>query len=327
MSLVTVPQSKKLDIKSKNFVTDESSLEHTAAFIVKSAEHYEGEFSSHGNKVSHDYFKEIFGTTYLAVNILTRPIDIPRELRVRSMQMDMKHDVDKALFPSFTKVNDMNLRINITGSSGSGKSFFAGMTLALLRLRQPGKKVFIISHVEEDNAYDLHNPIRIPIYNVDEEQKYSFSQLKSEHFTNSIVVFDDIDAHPEKDMRKIAINLRNSILKAGRHNKIDVVSVSHEILDYAESRMLLTESTHYVFFPNNDMVKIKRYFEYKQSYKRDELALFEDLFGGFENGRWLLYHKNVPKFFLNQREIRLEQDFLDRARQLRGGKRKISSVE
>lgn len=285
------------DFTGKNYVNDKSPLSHLVAILVpRKVEGLDG-VSSHGKKITKKVLKEAFSDVTHGLSIVPRPIHIAEEDRVYESTLSETSPV--VFFPALTKLHDMNLRINITGESGSGKSFFCGQMIALLQKRKK-RQLFVISMEASDNALDVHKPIRI---NMDDDE---FKQLKAESFKDSLVVFDDIDGHHDKKTRDYAMSLRDSLLKTGRHFETDIISVSHEIRDRIHSRTLLSESTHFVFFPQSNMRSMLKYFEEHRSYKGKELQALRQRYSDFNQGRWVIFHKKVPQYFLTEVDLRFE---------------------
>lgn len=285
------------DFVAKNkYIYDKTPDEHMVAIYVRDTN--VGQVSSHGKAVSKKNINDKFKSVNHAAFIIPRPLHVPPEDRVQVATLSPSSPV--TYFPALTKLHDMNLRINVTGASGSGKSFFVGQMIALLQKREK-RHVFVISQVEEDNALDVHDPIRI---NMDDDE---FMELSAKSFADSLVIFDDVDGHHDKKIRDFATRLRDALLKTGRHGNTDIISVSHEIRDRQASRTLLLESTHFVFYPQANMRSMLKYFEDYHRYKTDELRTLRKRYSDYNQGRWVIFHKNVPQYFLTERDLRLEE--------------------
>lgn len=288
------------DFVSKSYVEDDSPDQHLVAIFVRRKLDLDG-VSSHGKKITKKLFTDMFSKVTQGLAIIPRPIHIHENDRVYDSHLSEKSPV--VHFPALTKLHDMNLRINVTGESGSGKSFFVGQMIGLLQKRRK-RNLFVISQVESDNALDVHKPIRI---NMESDE---FTELQASSFKDSLVIFDDIDGHHNKAIRDFAMLLRDSILKTGRHHQTDIISISHEIMDRTHSRTLLTESTHFVFFPQSNMRAMLKYFEEHRRYKGKELQALRQRYSNFNQGRWVLFHKKVPQYFLTEIDLRFEDSMM-----------------
>ena len=147
-----------------------------------------------------------------------------------------------------------NHRIAVLGKSGSGKSHFIGQLLDSMTSKKfgnPERKIVIISGVEQDDALDKERgpkdqkslPIRL---NLDNER---LGEVTIDDLDGSIVIFDDTENISDKVVNTTLHRLRNSICERGRHHNIDLLSVSHNALGGHMTRLVHSESTGCVVFP------------------------------------------------------------------------------
>ena len=146
--------------------------------------------------------------------------------------------------PRFNKTE----RCFIAGQTESGKSFFCKQYLRQLLKVHPDKKIWLISDVDEDEELDcLPNLHRLKLT----DELIDKKPPKPEVFRDSVVLFDDIDSIANKKIYNIIQNLRDQLLRRGRHENISVLITSHLCTNYKETRIILNESNSITIFPRS----------------------------------------------------------------------------
>jgi hypothetical protein len=146
--------------------------------------------------------------------------------------------------PSFKK----SFRAYVAGPTGSGKSYWCRAFLSHLNKVFPEKKIFIISDVDEDESLDgLKNVIRLKIDN----ELANKQPIKTDKFTDSVVLFDDIDSIPNKKVAEKIYTLRDSLLRRGRHENASTIVTSHLLTNYKDTRIVLNECSSVTFYPKS----------------------------------------------------------------------------
>jgi hypothetical protein len=184
----------------------------------------------------------------------------------------------------------------IAGPSGSGKSTYASAYMEMYKLMYPKRKLYIFSRVEKDETLDKLKPIRIKL---DEELKND--PINPEELKCSCVLFDDIDTIREKDIAKAVKDLRTDLLETGRHEDVNVISTSHQITNYKDTRVLLNEATAITFFPSSGSTyHITRFLKmYCGLDKRNiERALRLP-------SRWVTIYKTYPQYVVYEKGVYL----------------------
>ena len=249
---------------------------------------------------------------------LGKRLRIKEVLRLRKCLIKNKKPKNKDLLPTFKKIMakvdekkqkevvihsgeihqvpnpDTRDCIYISGASGAGKSVYTGKYLAQYKKMFPKNPIFIFSRVEEDEALDYLHPTRILI-----DQDFVDDPIKLEELKNSCCVFDDIDTIIDKKRKEAVQGLRNCVLEMGRHHGIYCVSTSHQMMNYRESKILLSESTNTVFFPRSGAVyHIKRFLKEYCGLEKDQIARILKL-----PSRWVSISKTYPQFVMYDKGI------------------------
>jgi len=193
-----------------------------------------------------------------------------------------------------------NHRIAILAKSGAGKSHFVGRLLDAMKskaLGDPERCICIISGVEEDEPLDKPRgkkgqkepPERIDMYDP------TFPEMDSNDFEDCIVVFDDIENLTNKAINKQVLNLRNSLLEKGRHNNIDVISISHNCLGGNLTRFIHAESTGCVIFPRYSQVhQLTTYLSKYIGLSKQAIQKIMDI--GETKSRWVYVSNLAPTY-------------------------------
>ena len=192
--------------------------------------------------------------------------------------------------PNFNRIE----KVYISGISGSGKSTFASNFIKEYLTVKKKNEFFLISNVDEDDVLDKLKPIRIDL---DDEE--ALSEVRSDDFYDSIVLFDDTDTIGNGMVRKFIQHLRDDLLECGRHYDTTVVAVSHVLQNYIATRKLLNEATTVVFFPkvgsNNHNYKfLKQHCLYDEDTIRRLLNL---------NSRWVALYRTHPNYVIYEKGV------------------------
>lgn len=140
--------------------------------------------------------------------------------------------------------NEKVNHIYICGPTGSGKSHYLSRYLKYIIKHCKEKNIFLFSDVDHDKELDKHKQIKRILLN---EEVYE-NPIKPEELADSVCVFDDIDSIPDKKIKSAVETLRDSLLKRGRHENIQVISTAHLLTDYRNTRVVLSESSQVCFF-------------------------------------------------------------------------------
>lgn len=187
-------------------------------------------------------------------------------------------------------------RLYISAPSGAGKSYFTGEYIEQIRTKFGKKRqIYIFSRVDEDKALDRFpkkSVTRIPL----EAKLWSEVQFSPEDFKKGICVFDDIDTIQDRVLAKKVQLLRGNMLETGRHSEITVISTSHQIQNFMETRQLINEAQYVVLFPRASSIYhisnfLEKYlglnsYQIKQIYKLPT--------------RWIFVSKQYPRYLLYQ---------------------------
>lgn len=193
--------------------------------------------------------------------------------------------------PLYTSHEGYPNRYLISGPSLCGKSFFAWMIAEDYKRQFPKNPIYLLSAVDRDPNLDKVKPTRI-----DCNEKIVDDPIQLNELKNSLVIFDDIDAFPNKDISKALNHLRDTIMTTGRHENIAVISTTHLLLEGDKSKKAITQAFTFVIFPSTGgeyhaTELLKRY----MGYKKDKIQQITSVLS-----RWVLINR-VPRYILHEK--------------------------
>lgn len=185
--------------------------------------------------------------------------------------------------------------IYISGPSESGKSTWCSNYLREYIKLFPNREIYLFSRLDEDPVLDEYEPTRILINEELLEDPIVPEELVEQSPEGCLVIFDDIDTLPKK-LRDPIWALRDDILQIGRHYHITILVVTHQLMNYKETRTLLTESSKVVVFPHSGTAyHLRRFFkEYCGLDSKTTNRVLK------LPTRWLMVQKKYPLYILGE---------------------------
>ena len=186
----------------------------------------------------------------------------PRLQKICSLIRDtMKQDATKSLkiddgFLMYIPPVDKSFRMYVAGPAGSGKSVMCGKIIKEYKRNRPKSKIFVFSDVNEDKALDGEDITRVLLNQQVVDNPLTIKEIPP----SSLILFDDVDAIPEKPIKKSINILQNEILRRGRHPpnypeggkcEISCINTAHNLTNYSETRIILNESNLICVYPRS----------------------------------------------------------------------------
>jgi hypothetical protein len=183
----------------------------------------------------------------------------------------------------------------IAGPAGSGKSTYTGNYVGLYKKMYKGNPVWVFSRLNKDKALDKYKVNRIIL-----DEGLLEEPMEAKDLTKgkgALVIFDDIDTIPDKDINKEVHRLRDDLLETGRHDKIFVISTGHQLMDYKKTRTLLNEASAVTFFPySGSKYHIKRFLKVYCGLDNKTIDKIISL-----PSRWVTIYKRYPMYVLHEK--------------------------
>lgn len=135
----------------------------------------------------------------------------------------------------------------ITGSSGSGKSYYTKEYIKKYHLLFPKNSIYLFSALDDDSTLDSIKFLK----RVKLNDKFLNTSFSIEDFENMLIVYDDIDTITNKLIKLKLNEIKEMILQTGRHTRTSFIYTSHIASKGNETKMILNECHSITIFPNN----------------------------------------------------------------------------
>ena len=188
--------------------------------------------------------------------------------------------------------------IYVSGKSGSGKSYWVCNWINNYYKKVHTKRpVYLFSALSDDPTIDKIKGLkRIKL----DEEFLNDDELSVEDFKKCAVIFDDTDTLKSKPIRNKVNHLLNEILETGRHTETTCIITKHLACKGNETKLILSESHQFVFFPNGLGGRALKYLlENYMSLDKRQVARIKKL-----KGRWVNINQSiVPNVVISEKEI------------------------
>lgn len=200
----------------------------------------------------------------------------------------------------------------IAGPQGIGKSTYVGNLVKWYHKIFPHKKVIVFSANHSDKPLD---DAGVKWFDIDDprliEEPPEVDQFRNDKY-GSLLIFDDIFKLANKKIQKAVFNLMESAIDHGRvHTSeklkprearnldVDVIITNHQLCDFRNTRNVLNEATHLVYFPKGGSLGTVRYLlEKKLGLDKQEIKRVMAL-----NSRFVCISKYHPQYVITEKEI------------------------
>lgn len=218
--------------------------------------------------------------------------DIKKSFRSIQLQDDQK----------FQQVPDENTErqiLYITGASGSGKSTYIASYCKQYKKKFPKNEIYVFSALAEDTSLDVIKPNRLKI-----DERMISDPLTVDDFTDTLVIFDDIDVIGDKKLREAVYQVLNALLETGRHTRSSICISNHLPTAGKDTRRVLNECHCVIYFPHSGSAKALKYLltEYL-GLDKVSMAKIKKL-----KTRWCCVFKNYPTIAMTERNMWLLAD-------------------
>ena len=204
--------------------------------------------------------------------------------------LSIANDAKFQLIPNTKTERD---KLYITGPSGSGKSTFVRKYLEPYKKVYKDNPIYLFSSLPDDESLDDIEPKRVRI----DETLYE-DPIPIKEFSNSVIIFDDIDVISDKKIRDAVYSLLNQVLEIGRHFKISCLMTNHLPSNRSDTRRILNECHVFVYFPRSSSSKIKYVLLEYLGLDKKQIKDFKK-----QNSRWISISKNFPGVWLAEHSV------------------------
>jgi hypothetical protein len=137
--------------------------------------------------------------------------------------------------------------IYICGKSGSGKTYYIKCYIQEFHKEHPKSPIWFISPKYDDTTL---KEVKKWVTQLRLDDEFLKEEICLEDLRGSLVIFDDIEAIMDKQIKEKVFRLLNLVMTDGRSYGISCCIVSHSPTNGKETRLMLLENSHCAFFPN-----------------------------------------------------------------------------
>lgn len=183
----------------------------------------------------------------------------------------------------------------VTGSSGSGKSYYVKQYIMEYHKLMPKNKIYVFSSLKSDETLD---PLKY-IKRIKLDDNFLNADITIDDFKDTLVIADDTDVIKNKYIREKVYNIIDQILEIGRHHNISLLITNHLATNGTDTKRAINESHFVVIFPMTISSRAKRYLlgEY--------LGLSKEQLKGLNSlkSRAITIIRAYPKVVLSEKKI------------------------
>lgn len=184
----------------------------------------------------------------------------------------------------------------ITGSSGSGKSYYTREYIKQYHLSYPKHPIYLFSSLSDDTTLDSIKYLK----RIKLDDKFLNTDFTIEDFANTLIIFDDTDVISNKYMKMKLQDIMNIILETGRHTKTSFIYTSHIANKGNDTKTILNETHSITIFPNTAGARtIKYLLEGLFGLDKHQIKKIKQL--GTTKSRWITITKTYPLIVLHQK--------------------------
>lgn len=163
-----------------------------------------------------------------------------KEIRDSFESIEPKSDEEFVLIPRKGVERDI---VYASGKSGSGKTYFTRKYAEEYHKMYKDRDIYLFSLVQDDPSINLKYVKRIDL------NKLLNTPLTLTDFSNSLVIYDDVDCVKDKQLKLKLQRIANQIMEMGRHHNISFAYLSHLTAKGNETKTVLNECSHIVLYP------------------------------------------------------------------------------
>lgn len=201
--------------------------------------------------------------------------------------------------------------IFLTGPSGSGKTYLSKL---IMKLDEKNRPIIVFSKIDDDESLRDLKKLKVNKSSFPDQRDGGTRMIKisinteddlmnlpsNEDLKNCICFFDDIDSFP-REIANILNEYRDSILESGRHHNITVLSTSHQLYNWAKTRVILNESEYVCLFPHANKRSTMMFLKDRMGLINKEISSI--LNECMDCGRYIICKMSAPNLIMHEKGI------------------------
>jgi hypothetical protein len=184
----------------------------------------------------------------------------------------------------------------VTGSSGSGKSYFTRKYCNEFTKIFPKRPIYLFSSIGDDSSIDAIKGLkRIKL----KSAEFLEEDFDINDFKDCLVIFDDTDVIPDKKLRNKVNTILGMVLETGRHTNTYCIYTSHLACAGNDTKRVLNEAHSITFFPNTAGGRTLKYLcDSYLGLDKKEIEHIKRL-----PSRWVTVLKTYPKVVVSEKDL------------------------
>lgn len=183
----------------------------------------------------------------------------------------------------------------VTGSSGSGKSYFTRMYCNEFSKLFPKRPIYLFSSIGDDSSIDAIKGLK----RVKLNKEFIEEDFEINDFKDSLVIFDDTDCITDKKLRIKVNGILGMVLETGRHTNTYCIYTSHLACAGNDTKRILNEAHSITFFPATAGGRTLKYLmDNYFGLDKKEISHIKKL-----PSRWVTILKSYPKVVVSEKDI------------------------
>ena len=227
----------------------------------------------------------------LTNNKISKYLSVDPDTKDENGFNEIELDDNEIFEPTIDKSSQV---LYICGARGSGKSRYAKIYAMNYAKRYRERRIYLFSQKNEDIELDSVPRIkRIELNESIYEEPFDYTT-----FEDSLVIFDDIDKIPNKQMKNAIKQLMDEMIHLGRSYNISVLMTNHDLTEGSRTKTILSSSDSITFFMHSGAKRQIEYLatNYGNITKQDLTELKKN------KSRWTTIYKNYPTIILTERK-------------------------
>lgn len=203
-----------------------------------------------------------------------------------------------------TLPSEKSERVYVAGEAGCGKSTITAKYAREYLKMYPSNKIFFFLRQDDEAFDDIPGNFIILDFdyngagNREDLDDLMDGNIRIDSLENSLCIFDDCDNLQDKKLSTAIHKLMNDVTTNGRKKKIYTIYISHLILNYSQTRVMLNEANKVFFFPGCGTRQIENFLKTYGSMKNKEAERIATI-----NSRWCMFSRKRPRYILHEKGI------------------------
>lgn len=188
-------------------------------------------------------------------------------------------------------------RVFIAGGTLCGKSLMASVLCNDYNSQHKKNNIIVVSSVDDTRNYNDVRVKRLVCMKVDDS--LLDDPIDLERLKKSCTVFDDIEAHEDKDVVRELENMRDRCIRTGRHYDTACIVSNQTLLGSDKTKQALSNCFQVIAYPSSaGKYQLTQFLTRYMSFNKDQIQRIMNL-----PSRYVLINRTMPNYILSENEV------------------------